>query len=147
MVGHLASPKPLHMEGWGGKWALMGCTRRTTGPTGTLPLPTADQTHTHTHTSSHKHTVLGVFVACLTAILRRDNGCYKRKFDGVGHCSRSHLAYSTLSVAGRPPAGYSILYELNPSCFVQAGCCLLNLIQGIRRLINLHPCLGRPPPV
>ena len=24
----------------------MGCTRRTTGPTGTLPSPTADHTHT-----------------------------------------------------------------------------------------------------
>ena len=46
MVGHLASPKPLHMARWGGKGALMGCTKRTTGPTGTLPLPTADQTHT-----------------------------------------------------------------------------------------------------
>ena len=46
MVGHLASPKPLHMVRWGGKGALMGCTRRTTDPTGTLPLPTADHTHT-----------------------------------------------------------------------------------------------------
>ena len=48
MVGHLASPKPLHMARWGGKGALMGCTRRTAGPTRTLPLSTADQTHTHT---------------------------------------------------------------------------------------------------
>ena len=29
-----------------GKEALMGCTRRKTGPTGTLPLPTEDYTHT-----------------------------------------------------------------------------------------------------
>ena len=49
MVGHLASPKPLHIARWGSKGALMGCTSRTTGPTGTLPLLTADQTHTHTH--------------------------------------------------------------------------------------------------
>ena len=47
MVEHLASPKPLHMARWGGKGALMGCTRRTTGPTETLSLPTEDQTHTH----------------------------------------------------------------------------------------------------
>ena len=51
MVGHLASPKPLHMARWGGKGALIGCTRRTTGPTGTLTLPAADQTLTHTHTT------------------------------------------------------------------------------------------------
>ena len=52
MVGHLASPKPLHMARWGGKGALMGCTRRKTGPTGTLPLPTEDHTHTHGHPHS-----------------------------------------------------------------------------------------------
>ena len=52
MVGHLALPKLLHMAmRWGGKGTLMGCTRRTTGPTGTLPLPTEDQTHTHTHST------------------------------------------------------------------------------------------------
>ena len=42
--------KNLHVARWGGKGALMGCTRRMIGPTGTLPLPTEDQTHTHTHT-------------------------------------------------------------------------------------------------
>ena len=46
MVGHLASSQPLS-AGLGGKGVLMGCTRRTTGPTGTLPLPTEDHTHTH----------------------------------------------------------------------------------------------------
>ena len=48
MVGHLASSANTPPCEWGGKGALMGCTRRMTGPTGTLPSPTADQTHTHT---------------------------------------------------------------------------------------------------
>ena len=46
MVRHLTSPKPLHMACWGGKGGLNRCTRCTTGPTGTLLLPTEDQTHT-----------------------------------------------------------------------------------------------------
>ena len=69
MVGHLASPKPLHIARWGDKGALMGCARHTTGPTGTLSLPTEDQTHTHTHKHSHENKLHLILVYAALALL------------------------------------------------------------------------------
>ena len=74
MVGHLASPKLLHIACWGGKGALMGCTRRTTGPTGTLPLPTADQTHTHTPPAPNLFPVLLSRSESILTSHRRERG-------------------------------------------------------------------------
>ena len=96
---------PPH-NAWGGKGALMGCTRRMTGPTGTLPLPTADQTHTHTH-------FITSFVRTLSNVFRPQNGpitFYKLSF---------HLPVKTKSpksyvcwLSGKNTKYFMLIYQI-----------------------------------